>query len=181
MKVSPAVRIGIGAFVVIGVVVLLASALFNVFSASIHITKGMDYYRAGRIDDAIAEDRAAVKLTPNNGVAHNNLGFYLFKKGNYAEAEAECRKALSLRPDDAAIHDSLGQILSHSGRAKEGVQECRIAVEELPSPVHKNSLAYALAQAGQTNEAKQEWRQVLAMNDSKAANEAKKMLAKYTR
>lgn len=181
MKVSPAVRIGIGAFVVIGVVVLLASALFNVFSASIHITKGMDYYRAGGIDDAIAEDRAAVKLTPNNSVAHNNLGFYLFKKGNYAEAEVECRKALSLRPNDSHVHDSLGQILSHSGRAKEGVQECRIAVEERPSAVHRNSLAYALAQAGQIDEAKHEWRQVIAMNDSKAAAEAQEMLAKYTR
>ncbi|MGI4792266.1 MAG: tetratricopeptide repeat protein [Janthinobacterium lividum] len=156
---------------------LLINHVSHYISAIYHTSKAPALARSGRLDEAVTESRLAVEADPQFEPGHNNLGFYLFKQGKFAEAEIECRKAVSLDPSDSHAHDSLGQLLSHTGRAEEAVQQCREAMRIRPNAVHLNSLAYALSQEGQWEEARQDWQQVTTMNDAAAAAEAQGMLA----
>ncbi len=156
---------------------LAVSKIARLTNAAYHAGRAPALARAGHLDEAIAESRLAVKSAPEFEPGHNNLGFYLFKKGQYQEAEAECRLAVRLSPRDAHARDSLGQVLSHTGRAQEAVAECREAVRLLPSGVHFNSLAYALWEAGQKDEARTDWQQVAAKGSAEASAEAQQMLS----
>ena len=162
-------------FVVIG---LFINHVSHTLFATYHAVKASTFAHSGHLDKAVAEGRLAVQADPQFEPGHNDLGFHLFKQGKFAEAEVECRKAVSLAPNDAYAHDSLGQLLSHTGHANEAVQQCREAVQILPSPVHINSLAYALSKQGHWDGARQNWQQVTRMNNQSAAAEAQAMLLK---
>lgn len=168
-------------FCVVGGGWLLVATASRYASAAYHAGKAPALARAGRLDEAIAESRLAVKAAPKYAPGHNNLGFYLFKQRKFAEAEAECREAVRLDPKDSHAHDSLGQVLSHTGRADEAVRECREAVRLGPSAVHINGLAYALSKEGQEDEARRDWQQVTTMSDPTAAAEAQAMLVRRPR
>ena len=157
--------------------ILAVSKIARLTNAAYHAGRAPVLARAGHLDEAIAESRLAVKSAPEFEPGHNNLGFYLFKKGQYKEAEAECRLAVRLAPRDAHAHDSLGQVLSHMERPQEAVAECREAVRLLPSGVHVNSLAYALWEAGQKDEARSYWQQVAASGSAEASAGAQRMLS----
>lgn len=157
--------------------ILAVSKVARLTNAVYHAGRAPALARAGHLDEAIAESRLAVKSAPTFEPGHNNLGFYLFKKGQYKEAEYECRLAVRLAPTDAHAHDSLGQVLSHTGRAQEAISECREAVQLLPSGVHINSLAYALWEAGQKDEARMDWQQVAASGSPETSAEAQRMLS----
>jgi tetratricopeptide (TPR) repeat protein len=53
----------------------------------------------GRLADAIAEYKAALRIEPDHPKAHINLGDALAQTGRMAEAIAEYEAALRLRPD----------------------------------------------------------------------------------
>ena len=53
----------------------------------------------GKLDEAIAEYREAMRLKPDYPEAHNNLGVTLKDQGKLDEAIAEYREALRLKPD----------------------------------------------------------------------------------
>ena len=63
------------------------------------------------MDGAIAEDREALRLNPNNAAAHASLGVALRNKGDLDGAIAEYREALRLNPNNAEAHDNLGSAL----------------------------------------------------------------------
>jgi tetratricopeptide (TPR) repeat protein len=77
----------------------------------------------GRIDEAIAEFRAALAIAPDYDDPHYNLANALTKKGRWAEAADHYRAALRFRPDQAAIHYGLGSALWHLGRRAEAEEE----------------------------------------------------------
>ncbi len=45
--------------------------------------RGNDYYKQGKYDLAIAEYEKAIRINPNFGEAHNNLGLAYHKQGKY--------------------------------------------------------------------------------------------------
>lgn len=74
----------------------------------------------GRLDDAIAQYRAALGLE-RNAQTLVNLGCALVRNGALEEAAALFREAISLRPDQAAAHMNLGStytLLGERERAK---------------------------------------------------------------
>ena len=56
----------------------------------------------GKLDEAIAEYRTAIRLQPDDADAHTNLGIALRKQGKLDEAIAEYRAAIRLKSKDAA-------------------------------------------------------------------------------
>ena len=62
----------------------------------------------GKLDEAIAEHRTALRLKPDYVWAHVCLGQAIKAQGKLDEAIAEFREALRLIPDDASIHRTLG-------------------------------------------------------------------------
>ena len=78
-----------------------------------------DLLTAGKYDEAIAKDRAALAIYPYDGDYWGNIGDCLgFKKDTKGE-EAAYKKAGSLNPDDWKAWDSLGRIYNDQGHDAE--------------------------------------------------------------
>ncbi len=66
--------------------------------ASIREALGIAYFRIARYEEAEAEFRAVLELSPVNDYAHYALGRSLEKQGRKAEASRHYKLARSLRP-----------------------------------------------------------------------------------
>jgi Flp pilus assembly protein TadD len=66
--------------------------------ASIREALGIAYFRLARWEEAEAEFRALLELSPVNDYAHYALGRCLEKQGKQAEANGHYKLASSLRP-----------------------------------------------------------------------------------
>jgi tetratricopeptide (TPR) repeat protein len=103
----------------------------------------------GRLNDAIAEFRQALRLQPDNAEAHYNLGNALARvPGRLPEAVAEYEAALHLQPDSAVVHSNLGVALSQlPGRHDGAIAHFQEAVRLKPdyAPAYFN-LGKAFAQ-----------------------------------
>ena len=66
--------------------------------ASIREALGIAYFRIRRYDEAEAEFRTALELSPVNDYAHYALGRCLEMQGKHAEAQGHYKLASSLRP-----------------------------------------------------------------------------------
>ena len=88
----------------------------------------------GRVQDAIAEFKAALRIEPNNSETHDNLGNALSQMpGRLPEAIAEYQAALGINPGDPEIHNNLGSALMNvPGRIADGVAEFQTAVRLRP-------------------------------------------------
>ena len=103
-------------FLLLGLLGAALLALFNVSDprtivqreAIKRLTSGSALLKEGKLDGAIAEYRAALRLTPNDAKAHTQMAFALLNKGDFEGAVAECRVALRLAPDHAEAHINLG-------------------------------------------------------------------------
>jgi Flp pilus assembly protein TadD len=67
--------------------------------------------RGGRINEAISEFQAAIRLRPLDADAHNYLGFALTGKGQIDEAITQYREAIRLKPDYVEAHNNLTRAL----------------------------------------------------------------------
>jgi serine/threonine protein kinase/Flp pilus assembly protein TadD len=81
----------------------------------------------GRLDEAVAEHRTAIRVQDN---AHSRcgLGAALTQQGKLDEACAEFRDALRLKPDYAEAYCNLGVALKRKGRLDEAIAEYRAAL-----------------------------------------------------
>ncbi|HZR92049.1 MAG TPA: tetratricopeptide repeat protein [Gaiellaceae bacterium] len=68
--------------------------------ASIRESLGIAYFRLGRYEEAAAEFRAALDISPVDDYAHYALGRCLEKQGRLSEANGHYKLARSLRPGD---------------------------------------------------------------------------------
>jgi tetratricopeptide (TPR) repeat protein len=90
-------------------------------------------YRAlDRLDEAVANCRAALRLRPHYPEAANNLGLALLGQGKTDEAIAQFGEALRLKPDFAMACNNLGSALRLRGDLNEAETHFRQAVEMAP-------------------------------------------------
>jgi len=126
---------------------------------------GSVLYHAGKLQEAIGHDEAAVRLWPNYAEANNNLGGALMKQNRLEDAIAHFQQALRTRPDYADAHYNLGNALDQMGRPQEAVGHYEQALRIRPdfSEAH-NNLAKTLIQVGRPAEAIEHWEQALRIN-----------------
>lgn len=98
----------------------------------------------GRIDDAIAHDRAALRIRPNDANGLTNLANALFQKGDLPEAIARFRDVVRLRPNDSEVRRNLGKALHKSGALTESIAEFETALRLRPND---SDAAYSLGNA----------------------------------
>ncbi len=77
---------------------------------------------------AEAAYREAVRLRPNDAMAHRGLGFVFSLERRWEESLEEDRAVLRLQPDDATAHLSLGVSLQNLGHVEEAIAEYRTAI-----------------------------------------------------
>jgi tetratricopeptide (TPR) repeat protein len=99
----------------------------------IHMTLGSELWDQGRRDEAIAEYRKAIKITPKYPDHYFFLATALLLEGRTEEAVKEYRTILELRPDFPFAHTNLGMALQKLGRNEEAIVEYREGLRLVPN------------------------------------------------
>jgi len=86
----------------------------------------------GQLEQAVQHLREAVRLRPESGQSHSDLGTALAKEGRIAEALPEFQAAAQLLPDNAIPHNNLANALADSGRLREAIAEYQTALRLNP-------------------------------------------------
>ena len=86
-----------------------------------HYSLGGVLREQGKLDEAVAEYREAIRLLPDYFSTHNDLGLALYLAGKRDEAIAEYREAIRLLPDFRIAHRNLGQALFQQGKVDEAL------------------------------------------------------------
>lgn len=96
-----------------------------------HLSKAQSYLHEKRVDLAIPELQAAVKLDPQNVAALGNLGVLLYFRGKYADAIPDLQTALKLQPGLARIQMLLGMAEKRQGDLRRAIYDLEQAYPKL--------------------------------------------------
>ena len=130
---------------------------------------GLDYFKQGRFDEAIAQYQNALAIKPDFADAHYNLGMVLDKKGQTDEAVSQYQEAIRIKPDDADAHNNLGNALGEKGRIDEAIQEYQEAIRIKPDDADAhNNLGVALVGKGQTDRAINQFQEAIRIKPDHA-------------
>lgn len=92
--------------------------------------------------------------TPDNSVAHNNLGDAFYQQGRMDEAIAQYQRALEIKPDNEKAHYNLGNVSRDLGRMNEAISRYQKALAINPNYVEAiNNLGVVFARQGRMEEA----------------------------
>jgi Flp pilus assembly protein TadD len=113
----------------------------------------------GKMEEAIASYREAVRLKPDFPEALTNLGLTLSLEEYHKEAAEVCGRAVELKPDSAQAHANLGRVLLQQFRPQDAEKEFRKALELQPGDAMTMcQLGLALQNQGRLPEALEELR-----------------------
>ncbi len=90
---------------------------------------------AGRVDDALANYRGALKRSPALAEVHYNVGVLLARKGELAGAEKSLDEALRLRPSWAQAYLALGHLYFRQARYADAERSFGRAATHAPESV----------------------------------------------
>lgn len=112
---------------------------------------GRTYGMAGRFEDALAEDREAVRLEPTSSVRRINVAIELFRLNRFEEAKKVIQEAIDLRLDSAFMRRWLGRIAFIDSGPKGLQREIETAKDR--GPGNPLLLAQVAAYSGKIGEA----------------------------
>jgi tetratricopeptide (TPR) repeat protein len=132
---------------------------------SYYYHRGTCYERSKRWPQAENDLQTALKLSPDQPLALNYLGYsWVDQNKNLKQGMALIEKAVKLKPDDGYIVDSLGWAHYRQNNFKEAVRYLERAVELRPEdPVLNDHLGDAYWRIGREREAKFQWEQALTL------------------
>ena len=90
---------------------------------------GIALAQAGRLDEAIGQYLASLKIDPNRPATHNNLGFAYFRKGMVDHAILQFQMAIALNPDYAEAHNNLGIAYGKKGWIRQAAEEISMGIK----------------------------------------------------
>ncbi len=106
----------------------------------------------GRLDEAEAGYRDAIRLGPWFTPGYANLADLLRSRGDAAGAQAVLRQGIERAADPAPLHHALGLLLARGGRLPEAIDALRAAVTAAPGRVDfAYVLGVALNESGDAN------------------------------
>jgi tetratricopeptide (TPR) repeat protein len=122
----------------------------NPNDATAHNRYGIALVHAGRLDDAIREERRALELDPLSIPINRALGAAFYFARQYDQAIEQERKTLDLDPNFVLAHNDLGLAYAQKSMFKEGIAELEKAVAISPgNPGALLDLGYAYGVAGE--------------------------------
>ena len=90
---------------------------------------------ASDVEQEIEELKQAVKIDPDNAVAHSNLGRAYADLGMHKEAIEAFKQAIRINPEHANAHNNLGLAYVDLGMHKEAIEAFKQAVKINPDDV----------------------------------------------
>jgi DNA-binding winged helix-turn-helix (wHTH) protein/TolB-like protein/Tfp pilus assembly protein PilF len=110
----------------------------------------------GRKDEAMAEARRALQISPSDTVMNEHMGWTYLMARDYDHAIESVHKAIEMEPDFLLAHRVLGLAYQYKGQHDEAIAEFTRGVDiSHGDPVAKAYLARAYAAAGQPDQATQ--------------------------
>jgi len=130
-------------------IALRAAALSQPDLATARIQYGAYLARAGLFEEAFEHLAAGLALTPEDPVAHGEMGVALALKGDLAAAAEAMENALDIAPEDSWTRLLLGLIYLELDRPEDGAQTLADAARERADDAEAQILAaLACAAAG---------------------------------
>jgi tetratricopeptide (TPR) repeat protein len=128
-------------------------------------SRGTCYERLKKWPLAEADLKLALKLSPNQPLVLNYLGYsWIDQNRNLRQGLALIKKAVRQKPDDGYIVDSLGWAYYRLRNYKEAAKHLERAVELRPEdPVLNDHLGDAYWRVGREREARFQWSQALTL------------------
>jgi tetratricopeptide (TPR) repeat protein len=123
----------------------------------------------GRLDDAYAWAREAVRTQPSFVAAQNTLGVVYMRRGALAQADAVFRHALGLEPNQISVLANAAEAASRAGRVAQAEQlRARLARLESEPPLHYFKLGLAAMEREDFRAARDLFEQEAARGDASA-------------
>jgi tetratricopeptide (TPR) repeat protein len=108
----------------------------------------------GKVEEAVAQSRATLRLDPGNAEAQSNLGNGLLELGRTQEAIAELQQAAQARPNLPETHFDLSRAYLRAGDFPAEIAQLQQALGLRPNdPKARNNLANALFKTGRVKDA----------------------------
>lgn len=145
-----------------------------------YYARGITYERQGKWEQADADFRMALRLSPDQPHVLNYLGYSLVeRRERLDEALAMIERASEQRPDDGYITDSVGWVYYRLGRFEDAVAPMERAVELTPlDPIINDHLGDVYWAVGRHREAEFQWRRALSFEpEEKDAERIRRKLA----
>ena len=132
-----------------------------------HYNLGAELQSRGKLDEAIEQYNAALRIRPQDATVNNALGAAFLTEGHPDQAISYLRTAEQLRPEYFDAHYNLGNALASAGDFRAAEDQFATAVRLKPddADAHAN-LGSAYAELGQLTEAKAEFERALEINPS---------------
>ncbi len=122
-----------------------------------------------KLEAAIREYEAAVRLRPEDAAANNGLGAALVAAGHPQQSVGYLQAALKARPDYFEAHYNLGFALAGQDDFAGASEQFRLALNLQPGDANvEANLGAALAQMGRLAEAKSHFERALQINPNQA-------------
>lgn len=127
--------------------------------------EGSRLVREGRLEDALAPLREAIRFDPTAAAVHGDLGVALARLGKLSEAEAAFRLAVRLDPVGVTMHVNLATCLHQQGRPQEVDEWARQAIQLNPEVAEAHRLlASSLEMRNRLPEAETGFREALRLD-----------------
>ena len=114
--------------------VMLGLAGCAAIQAPSHLKRARAYCQKGKVDEAIAEYRKALRLDPDNAEAHLALGGILALEKQFDPAIVEFREVIRIDPERAITRFGLGLAYREKGLFDEAIAEFEGALGITHSP-----------------------------------------------
>ena len=122
----------------------------------------------GRKDEAMAEARRALQISPSDTVMNEHMGWTYLMARDYDPAIQSARKAIEMEPDFLLAHRVLGLAYQYKGQHDAAIAEFTRGVEiSHGDPVAKAYLARAYAAAGRKDQAAQMLNELVRLSTEK--------------
>jgi len=126
---------------------------------------GLVLEQTGKVPEAIAQFRQALRIKPDFADAHNDLGQALIQAGQLAEAVGRLKEAVRIDPDYVLAHNNLAVALVKSGQTTEAMEQFKQTFRINPNDAEAhNNLGSVLFQSGQFPQAIAQYQQALQID-----------------
>ena len=112
--------------------------------ASPETAQGIQHYRQGNYNEAVAALKTATKKNKNDADAWHFLGLALHSQGKIRDARKAFERAISLQPDYAPSHAALAYMLLLTSKTAEAKAEADLALRYDPQNAEANYLVAEL-------------------------------------
>lgn len=111
------------------------------------LDRGVEFYQAGKFEDAETALAAAVEANPDNAKAHEFLGRTRLELRKFSAAQSELTKADELSPDSDSVKISLARVYLEQKQLDKAEREANRAAELNDSnpdvPLYRGAIAVA--------------------------------------